>query len=150
MDNENKIKEVTVAARGEGKFAQQVTIGNHTLIVDEPRSVGGDDAGPSPYDLILAALGSCTSITLSLYAKLKKIPLEKVNVKLTHSKIHAQDCAECDKKTVKIDHIDRKIEVEGNLTNEQLQALLAVANKCPVHQTLTSKIEVETSLDKKK
>lgn len=135
-----------VAEAGKGKFTQDITIGNHSLIADEPVASGGNDAGPSPYDFLLAALGSCTSMTIRMYADLKKIPLKKVIVTLQHQKIHMTDCADCENSNSKIDHIDRQIELQGELTAEQRNKLLDIANKCPVHRTLTSKIVIKTTL----
>lgn len=141
-----KNSNILVHESGKGKFAQEVIIGNHTLVGDEPLEVGGNDLGPSPYDFLLAALGTCTSMTLRMYAELKKIPLEGISVKLQHKKIHAQDCEECEQNTSKIDYIERDIELSGNLSAEQKAKLLEIANKCPVHRTLTSKIIIETKL----
>ena len=139
-------EKVTVYESGKGKFTQDIIIGQHTLIADEPTTNGGNDTGPSPYEFLLAALGACTSMTLRMYAELKKIPLEKVIVKLKHDKIHVQDCKECEHNDSKIDHIERIIELKGKLSQEQRNKLLEIANKCPVHRTLTSKILINTSL----
>src|ERR1700722_20950266 len=111
--------EITVQESGKGKYAQDINLDRHLLTADEPIANGGNDLGPSPYDFLLASLGACTSMTLRIYADLKKIPLEKVIVRLTHDKIHAEDCKECEEKEVKMDHIDRKIELFGNLSQEQ-------------------------------
>jgi putative redox protein len=116
------------------------------LRADEPVGAGGDDSGPSPYELLLASLGACTSMTLRTYADLKKIPLEKVTVRLKHEKIHAQDCAECETKEGKIDRIDRQIELAGPLDDAQRTKLLEIANKCPVHRTLHSELHIPTTL----
>lgn len=137
--------EVLVVGAPEG-FLQKIVTHHHTLFVDEPKSVGGTDAGPNPYDLILGALGACTSMTLRLYADRKQIPLEGVRVRLRYSKIHALDCAQCETKEGKIDHIDREIEVIGPLTEAQRQRLLEMADRCPVHRTLQSEIHVVTRL----
>jgi putative redox protein len=131
-----------------GKFGQDVVTGNHKLVGDEPVASGGNDAGPSPYDYLLTALGTCTSMTVKMYADLKKIPLEQVVVTLNYDKVHAQDCENCENDTALMDHIDRKIELLGNLTDEQRDKLLTIANKCPVHRTLTSKILITTELVK--
>ena len=129
---------------GGGGFAQEFEIGPHHLKGDEPVAFGGTDVGPSPYDFLLAALGTCTSMTISLYARRKSWPLEKVTVSLHHSKIHATDCAECETKVGKIDRIEREIQLTGALTSEQRSKLMEMAERCPVHQTLTSEINIRT------
>ncbi|WAC90662.1 OsmC family protein [Mycobacterium sp. Aquia_213] len=136
---------VTVAETGTGTYTQEITAGQHRLVADEPAPVG-DDAGPNPYDLLLAALGSCTSMTVRMYANRKGWPLERVRVTLRHSRIHAQDCADCETKIGWIDHIDREIELTGDLDETQRDRLLLMAERCPVHQTLTSEVRVATSL----
>ena len=108
--------------------------------------VGGDDLGLGPYDLLLGALGACTAMTLRLYARHKKWPLEDVRVTLTHAKIHAADCAECETKEGKIDRIGRTVELAGPLDEPQRARLLEIADKCPVHRTLTSEVEIQTRL----
>ncbi|MCL9685629.1 OsmC family protein [Legionella maioricensis] len=139
-------QETVVFETREGQFTQKIIIGNHVLTADEPIINGGKDTGPSPYDFLLAALGSCTSMTLRMYAKLKKFPLEQVTVRLKHEKIHVEDCIGCENNNSKIDHIERLIELEGGLTQEQRIQLLEIANKCPVHRTLTSKTMITTKL----
>ncbi len=114
------------------------------LIADEPVSAGGLDSGPNPYDLVLAGLGACTSMTLRLYADHKGLPLERVSVQLKHSRIHAQDCENCETKEGRVDRIDRVLTLTGNLDAEQRQRLLEIADKCPVHRTLTSEIDIRT------
>lgn len=134
-----------VIVRGDAAvFAQQIDVGPHRLTADEPIEVGGRDTGPSPYDLLLAALGSCTSMTVSLYARTKKWPLESVTVNLRHSKIHAADCRDCETKEGKIDRIERDIHLVGALDQEQRKKLLEIADKCPVHRTLHSEINIQT------
>ena len=125
-------------------FAQEILAGQHRMTADEPVSAGGTDTGPSPYDLLLAALGACTSMTVGMYARRKGWPLEEVTVNLRHSKIHASDCADCETKQVMLDHIERDIHFVGKLTAEERSKLVEIANKCPVHRTLTSKIDIET------
>jgi putative redox protein len=142
-DASNNPPRVIVRGGGAG-FAQEIEIGPHRLKGDEPLAFGGTDTGPSPYDFLLAALGTCTSMTISLYAQRKGWPLDSVTVSLHHSKIHAVDCAECETKVGKIDRIEREIQLTGALTNEQRAKLMEIADKCPVHQTLTSEINIRT------
>ena len=125
-------------------FAQEIEIGPHELFADEPVSYGGTDTGPSPYDLLLAALGSCTSMTIGFYARKRKWPLEKITVSLRHTRIHATDCEECETKEGKVDRIELEIQLTGSLTDEQRAKLMEVAGRCPVHQTLTSEINIKT------
>ena len=134
-----------VVVRGSAAgFAQEIQAGRHRIVADEPASVGGTDTGPSPYDLLLAALGACTSMTVAMYARRKAWPLEEVAVHLRHSRIHATDCAECETNEGMLDRIERDIHFTGPLTDEQRSKLLEIANKCPVHRTLTSEIDIET------
>lgn len=140
-----ELREAVVHGKADG-FTQEVTVAGHRFVVDEPRALGGNDTGPSPYDLLISALGACTSMTVSLYARRKQWPLEAVTVRLRHSKIHAADCADCDTKGGKLDGIERDIELHGDLTAEQRAQLLEIANKCPVHKTLTSEINIRTLL----
>jgi len=137
------VPHVTVRGSAAG-FAQQIQAGTHQLSVDEPIESGGTDTGLSPYDLLLAALGSCTSMTIGLYARRKNWPLQEVVVSLWHSKVHAADCAECETREGKIDRIDREIQLVGSLTSEQRSKLMEIADKCPVHRTLTSEINIRT------
>ena len=134
-----------VVVRGSASgFSQEILAGRHRMTADEPASAGGTDTGPSPYDFLLAALGACTSMTLGMYARRKGWPLEEVTVNLRHSKIHASDCADCEAKNEMLDRIDRDIHMAGSLTMEQRTKLLEIADKCPVHRTLTSKIDIRT------
>ena len=136
---------VVVVDELKGGLAQRVTAGRHVLSADEPKSVsGGRDSGPTPYDLLLAALGACTSMTLRMYAKHKGIDIDAISVKLRHEKIHAEDCASCESATGRIDRIDRELSVSGNLDAETRQKLLLIADKCPVHKTLVHEKEVRT------
>ena len=137
---------VAVTETREGKFTQSITGGKHQLRADEPVAAGGTDTGPGPYDLLLAALGACTSMTIRMYADLKELPLDKVTVRLKHDKVHARDCAECETSEGKIDRIDREIELDGRLDEAQRLKLLEIANKCPVHRTLHSEIWIPTRL----
>jgi len=125
-------------------FAQQITASAHRLAADEPVAAGGTDTGPNPYELLLAALGACTSMTVAMYARRKAWPLENVTVSLRHFREHAADCRDCETKEGLLDRIDCDIELSGRLTAEQKQRLLEMANKCPVHRTLTSEIDIRT------
>jgi len=136
---------ITVHGSAAG-FAQEIAIDQHRLRADEPLSVGGTDTGPTPYDLLLAALGSCTSITVAMYARRKNWPLDAVTVRLSHSKVHAADCAEAETKVGMLDHVHRDVEFSGPLSEEQRARLLDIASKCPVHRTLESEIVIETHL----
>ena len=135
---------VLVRETGQGKLQQEVLSGPHRFLADEPVQVGGDDSAPSPYDYLLAALGACTAMTIRLYAERKKLPLDRVSVRLTHNKIHAEDCLNCETKEGMLDRIDRHLTFEGALTDEQHKQLLIIADKCPVHRTLTSEIDIRT------
>ena len=137
--------EVVVHGSAAG-FAQEIIVGPHRLTSDEPVEAGGTDSGLSPYDLLLAALGSCTSMTLGIYARRKAWPLESVTVRLRNSRVHAVDCAECETKEGVLDRIELDIELAGTLTEEQRAKLLEIANKCPVHRTLVSEINIRTRL----
>jgi putative redox protein len=137
---------VLVRETREGKFTNQVFVGRHVIRADEPVAAGGLDTGPGPYDLLAAALGACTSMTLRTYADLKGIPLERVSVELKHEKIHSADCAECETREGKIDRIERVITLEGKLEAQQRQKLLEIADKCPVHRTLHSEVLIRTRL----
>ncbi len=130
-----------------GYLKQQITAGNHTFIADEPSESGGSAAGPDPYSLLLAALGACTAMTLQIYAKRKQWPLERVEVSLRHSRIHAEDCGDCATKQGNLDRIERYISLTGELTGEQKTRLLEIAERCPVHKTLTSEISIKSYLD---
>jgi uncharacterized OsmC-like protein/fermentation-respiration switch protein FrsA (DUF1100 family) len=135
---------VVVTETREGRFQQLVETGRHRLLADEPTAVGGLDSGPSPYDLLLAALGTCTSMTLRLYAERKALPLERTSVTLRHQRIHAADCENCETKEGMLDRIDRAVRLDGDLDEDQRRRLLEIADKCPVHRTLTSEVEIRT------
>ena len=138
----------TVVAReaGTGRFAQEIAAGTHVLRADEPAEFGGGDSGPGPYDLLLAALGACTSMTLRMYAERKGLPLTRVAVTLAHGKIHAEDCADCETRDGRVDQINRRLTLEGDLDEAQRERLLAIADKCPVHKTLNAEVKIRTEL----
>jgi uncharacterized OsmC-like protein len=133
-----------VVVRGNASgFLQEVATRTHRLRADEPVNVGGGDAGPGPYDYLLAGLGACTSMTVGLYARRKQLPLENITVSLRHSRIHAKDCEECLTKEGMLDRIDVELDLTGPLTPEQRAKLMEVAGKCPVHRTLKSEIDIK-------
>jgi len=140
---------VLVRETRRGKFQQEVIVGRHRLLADEPVSSGGMDSGPGPYDYLLAGLGACTSMTLRLYADRKQLPLRQTVVRLRHNKIHAADCAECETKEGMIDHIERAIMLDGDLSPEERARLIEIADKCPVHRTLESEINIRTVEDRR-
>jgi putative redox protein len=136
---------VIVRATGQGRFQQEITAGAHRLLADEPVDAGGTDSGPNPYDLLLAALGACTAMTLRLYAERKALRLDRVAVRLRHAKVHAADCEACESRDGKVDRIEREIVLEGELDAQQRARLLEIADKCPIHRTLTSGVDIATS-----
>ena len=129
-----------------GYLKQQITTGNHTLIADEPLEAGGSNAGPDPYSFLLAALGACTAMTLQIYARRKEWPLEGVEVSLRHSRIHAEDCAECETREGMLDKIDKELVLYGALDAEQRQRLAEIAERCPVERTLTREVVIQQRL----
>jgi uncharacterized OsmC-like protein len=132
-----------IVVRGDAKdFRQQISAGKHNFVADEPVSVGGGGDGPDPYDYLLTALGTCTSMTVGFYARRNKLPLEKITVSLWHSRIHARDCEECQTRDGMLDRIDIEVNLSGPLSAEQHAKLLEIAAKCPVHRTLTSEINI--------
>jgi putative redox protein len=135
---------VVVRETGQGRLQQEIRAGTHRLIADEPLDAGGGDSGPTPYDLLLASLGACTAMTLRLYAERKGLPLDRVTVRLRHAKIYAADCAQCETREGKIDRIQREIMLEGALDQDTRARLLEIADKCPVHRTLTSEVDIVT------
>ena len=139
-------RSVVVSETRAGKFQQTIRTGRHTLIADEPVAVGGLDSGPNPYDLLLAGLGACTAMTLRLYAERKQLPLERVSVKLAHSRIHAADCETCETKEGMLDRIDKEITVAGALDDDARARLLEIAEKCPVNRTLKSEIDIRGTI----
>jgi putative redox protein len=131
---------------GPSSLRQVISVGRHQLFADEPKASGGHDEGPDPYELLLSALGSCTNMTLRMYADRKGWPLKEIRVVLTHSKNYAKDCVNCEQPAAVLHRIERRITLIGELSAEQRQKLLVVANLCPVHKTLTSGIDVQTQL----
>lgn len=127
-------------------YRAETTVRTHTIVADEPRDAGGTDAGATPYEQLLGALAACTAMTLRMYADRKQLPLEGVKVRLRYARIHAVDCAACETKVGKIDRIEREIELLGALTEEQRQRLLEMADRCPVHRTMMSEIDIVTRL----
>src|SRR5712672_2595718 len=132
-----------VVVRGNSRsFEQEIAVGRHNLVADEPVNAGGGDAGPDPYDYLLTALGVCTAMTAGFYARRNRLPLESITVSLSHSRIYAADCEECETKEGMLDRIDVEVELTGALSAEQHAKLMEVAAKCPVHRTLTSEINI--------
>jgi putative redox protein len=143
----SSIPEPSVVVRGNGvSYAQEIVAGPHHLTGDEPVAAGGTNSGPTPYDLLLAALGACTSMTVGMYARRKDWPLQGVVVRLRHQRIHAEDCATCETKEGFLDRIECELELAGPLSAEQRSKLLDISEKCPVHRTLQSRIEIQSSL----
>ncbi|MFD0975188.1 bifunctional alpha/beta hydrolase/OsmC family protein [Salinimicrobium gaetbulicola] len=138
-----------VANLGEEGYTTQLKSGKHYFIADEPEKFGGNDFGPNPYDFLSAALASCTSMTIQMYVRRKKWPLVNVETHVNHNKEHLEDCENCDRNTSKIDVFERQIVLEGNLDEEQQKKVLEIADKCPVHKTLSNKITINTKLSKK-
>jgi putative redox protein len=137
---------VIVATAGTGLYEQVLLDGHHALRADEPVAVGGGDAGPGPYELLLMALGSCTSMTISMYANRKKWPVEQVIVRLRHERVHADDCVACEDPKSKIDRISLSLEFVGALDETQRARLVEISKQCPVHRTLSSKSDIRTEL----
>lgn len=134
-----------VVNAGASRYVQNISVGPHLLQADEPNDAGGNDVGPNPYELLLAALGACTGITVRMYAERKQWPLRSVQVRLAYSRIHAEDCTDCDTKNGMVDRIDIEVSLLGDLSNDQRQRLIEIANLCPVHRTLVSEIHIGTN-----
>ena len=137
---------INVVETRAGRFAAQLLDGRHRLIADEPTAAGGNDLGPGPYELLLMALGACKTMTVRLYAERKQWPLDRVTVRLRHSRIHAEDCAECETKEGMLDRIECVVELGGTLDATQRARLFEISGKCPVHRTLTSEISIQSRL----
>jgi uncharacterized OsmC-like protein/alpha/beta superfamily hydrolase len=137
---------VEVSETRDGHLLQRVRAGRHVLVADEPVVVGGEDAGPGPYEYLLAALGACTSMTMRLYAERKGIKADRFSIRLSHRKIYAEDCADCETKDGTIGEITRDITIEGDVPEDARARLMEIADRCPVHQTLTHEIKVRSRL----
>ncbi len=136
-----------VVVRGAGsRYGQDISTAGHRLLADEPAAQGGDDKGPAPYEFLLAALGACTAMTIRMYAERKGFALRDVRVRLAHSKIHAEDCRECETRAGKVDQIVREITLEGELSAAERERLFEIANRCPVHRTLAGEIRIVSRL----
>jgi uncharacterized OsmC-like protein len=129
------------------EFLENISVGPHGLQADEPVSAGGQDTAPNPYELLLAALGACKVITMRMYAKRKRWRLQGIELNLSYAKVHAEDCVNCESAISLIDQIDVEIKLRGELPAEQRRILLAIAEKCPVHRTLTSQVQIRTRAD---
>lgn len=144
MTDTKKIVHIHIGHRN---YKTVMTAGRHELVSDEPDHVGGKDLGPDPYDYLLMSLGSCTAITMRMYADRKKWPVEDIYVELRHHKAHAEDCEDCDDPKARIDKIEKDIIVKGDLDDKQLGRLLEISKKCPVHKTLLQKIEIDSTIE---
>jgi uncharacterized OsmC-like protein len=143
MSTQTGNRTADIVVRGDARsFKQEIVAGKHRLLADEPLTAGGGDAGPDPYDYLLASLAVCTSMTIGFYARRNQLPLENITVSLWHSRIHARDCEECETKEGMLDRIDVEIDLTGSLTEAQHAKLMEIAAKCPVHRTLTSEINI--------
>ena len=134
-----------IVETGRQRFRTEIFAGAHSLVSDEPQALGGEDTGPNPYDLYLAALGACTGITLRMYADRKEWPLDRIRISLDHRKVHARDCADCEENDTRIDQVERRILLEGDLSSEQRERLMQIADRCPVHRTLEAGTRINTS-----
>lgn len=147
-EDEPAVAEGRVVARTDaGGLRTDIQMGSHKVVADEPESVGGTNLGPTPYGLLSAALAACTTMTLTMYAERKKLDLRSATARVTHDRIHAADCADCETGSGKIDEFRRVLTLEGELTNDQRQRMLEIADRCPVHRTLHGEIKVRTELD---
>ena len=139
------MNEVTVSWAGEGKYTQRVETGRHTFLVDEPPDVG-DDRGPNPYELLLAALGACTSMTIRMYAEHKKMKLDGVSVRLTYNRDYAKDCEDCENTKRRVHRIEREITLTGDLSPDEKERLRQIAERCAIHRTLVEEKEISTTV----
>ena len=144
---DNSKKKIVHVHLGDENYKTTLNAGDHKVIADEPESAGGKDKGPDPYDLLLMSLGTCTVMTVRMYASRKKWPVEDIFMELRHFKDHAKDCSDCEEKSSKIDRIEKEITIKGDLSDEQLDRLLEISKKCPVHRTLLQDIEIDSKID---
>lgn len=144
---DNSKKKIVHVHLGDENYKTILNAGDHEVIADEPESSGGKDKGPDPYDLLLMSLGTCTVMTVRMYASRKKWPVDDIFMELRHFKDHAEDCRDCDEKSSKIDRIEKEIMIKGDLSDEQLDRLLEISQKCPVHRTLLQDIEIDSKID---
>ncbi|HAW50944.1 MAG TPA: osmotically inducible protein C [Flavobacteriales bacterium] len=140
----NEKGEQALVKVGQVNYIADITVREHKLVADEPVTLGGADKGPNPYELLLSSLGACTAMTLRIYAGRKDWPLEEVSVQLSHTKDYVEDCEDCDEKDLKIDRIVKKIELKGDLSEEQRKRLMQIADRCPVNKTLLGEIKIES------
>lgn len=147
MSEPNSEKKIIHIHLGQKNYPTVMHAGRHELIADEPQGKGGEDSGPDPYDYLLMSLGSCTVITMKMYAERKKWDVDDIYVELRHFKKHAEDCVDCEDPKAKLDHIEKEITVKGDLTAEQRERLLEISKKCPVHRTLMEDIRIQSEMD---
>ena len=145
----NSDKKIVHIHLGNDNYKTVMNAGNHELISDEPEKVGGKDLGPDPYDYLLMSLGSCSVITMRMYAERKEWPVEDIYIELRHFKDHAEDCEDCDDPKARIDKIEKEIIIKGDLSNDQIERLLEISKKCPVHRTLLNDIEIKSTVEKR-
>jgi len=145
----NSDKKIVHIHLGSENFKTVMTAGNHELISDEPEKVGGKDLGPDPYDYLLMSLGSCSVITMRMYAERKEWPVEDIYIEIRHFKDHAEDCEDCDDPKARIDKIEKEIIIKGDLSDDQIERLLEISKKCPVHRTLLNDIEIKSTVEKR-
>jgi putative redox protein len=146
---DNKEKKIIHIHLSKENYKTVMTAGNHELISDEPAHLGGNDKGPDPYDYLLMSLGSCSVITMKMYADRKKWPVEDIYIELRHFKDHTEDCVECDDPKARIDKVEKEIILKGDLTDEQKEKLLEISKKCPVHKTLLGDMEIHSTIEMK-
>jgi putative redox protein len=145
----NSDKKIVHIHLGNENYKTVMTAGNHELISDEPEKVGGKDLGPDPYDYLLMSLGSCSVITMRMYADRKEWPVEDIYIEMRHFKDHADDCEDCDDPKARIDKIEKEIIIKGDLSDDQIERLLEISKKCPVHRTLLNEVEIKSTVEKR-